>query len=145
MAGGAGGCSNVCFEAGNERGGTQVELAQTCMASTTRGGFDRWADAPEEGRSGACYSTPGESDPERTTDWQLAKVRKGKCRQPKGVSKSVQQRAEERREVEVLWGRICEIRLLSLGAQALLIAEDKITELQARIQELQAGLRQHCL
>ena len=96
----------------------------------------------EEWRSGTSDNTLTESDPKETTDWQLAKVRKGKHRQPNGVSKSVQQRAEERKEVVSLQGTIHEVRLLSPKVQALVNGEKKIAEFQARIQELQAGLHQ---
>ena len=73
------------------------------------------------------------------------KVTRGKLRQPKGVSKSVQQRAEERKEIERLLGTIREVRRLPFDVQALVGGEEKIAELQARILELQAGLHQDCL
>ena len=145
LACGAGGCGSVGFEAGKELGGTQAEFAQSCKVSSTAGGFDRWTDAPEEGRSGTDDNTPIESDPKETTDWQVAKVRRGKLRQPRGVSKSVQQRAEERKEIESLLGTIRDVRRLTPDVQALVNGEVMIAKFQARIQELQAGLHQDCL
>ena len=141
LACGAGGCGSVGFEAGKELGGTQAEFAQTCKVSTTAGGFDRWVDAPKEGRSGTGDITPTVSVPKETTDWQVAKGRRGKLRQPRGDSKSVQQRADEREEVESL------LALVNLppNLRASVFGEEKIAEFRARIQELQAGLQQVCL
>ena len=73
------------------------------------------------------------------------KVTRGKLRQPEGVSKSVQQRAEERKEIDLLLEAIRNVRRLTPDVQALVGGEEWIAKLQARVLELQAGLHQDCL
>ena len=51
----------------------------------------------------------------------------------------MQQRAEERKEIERLLRWIREVRRLTPDVQALVGGEEKIAEFQARILELQAG------
>ena len=92
----------------------------------------------EEGRSGTGVNTPTVSDPKETTDWQVAKGRRGKLRQPRGVSKSVQQRAEEREEIESL------LALVNLppNVRALVSDEEKIPILTMEIAPTDNGIRE---
>ena len=105
---------------------------------------DRWAgkEIRDSEGSSSCSTAGGGS---RASSRQLVpagKFARGKLRQPKGVSKSVQQRAEERREIDLLLGAIRDVRRLTPHVQALAGGEEMIAKLQARVLELQAGLHQ---